>query len=125
MYQVGGPVIGADDLREWRNRNVVDAAGKKIGTLESVYVDTATDQPAFASVTVGMPARRRLTFVPLANASVGPSYVKVAHSRSEVKGAPSIPTDGELAAADEEAVFSHYHLVYRLGATGERRLARR
>lgn len=118
-------MIGASDLREWRNRDVVDAVGKKIGTLESVYVDTATDQPAFAAVTVGMPARRRLAFVPLAEASVGPSYVKVAHSKGEVKGSPSIPTDGELAVTDEEAVFSHYHLVYRQGATGERRLARR
>jgi hypothetical protein len=62
----------AADIREWRGHSVVDADGHKIGTLESIYVDTATDQPAFATVTVGLPTRHRLVFVPLAGASVGP-----------------------------------------------------
>jgi hypothetical protein len=42
-----------------------------------------------------------------------------------VKGAPSIETDGELPARDEEAVFTHYGLAYQPGGGGERRLARR
>ena len=66
----------ATDIREWRGHDVVDTEGHKIGELEAVYVDTGTDQPAFATVTVGMPTRRRLTFVPLDRAAValwGPS----------------------------------------------------
>jgi len=35
----------AKDIREWRGGDVVDSGGSKIGTLESVYVDTATDDP--------------------------------------------------------------------------------
>ena len=41
----------ANDIREWRGHDVVDAEGHKIGALEAVYVDTSTDQPAFATVT--------------------------------------------------------------------------
>ncbi|MFB7664804.1 PRC-barrel domain-containing protein [Kitasatospora sp. NPDC056138] len=115
----------ASDIREWRGHDVVDVDGHKIGTLESVYVDTATDQPAFATVTVGLLARHRLVFVPLAGATVGPGYLKVAHPKGQVKGAPAIDTDGELPAGDEEAVFAHYKLSYVQGAGGERRLARR
>ena len=115
----------AGDIREWRGHDVVAGDGHKIGILESVYVDTATDQPAFATVTVGVPTRRRLVFVPLAGASVGPGYLKVAHSRDQVKTAPAIGTDGELPAGDEPAVFAHYELSYVQGASGERRLARR
>ena len=115
----------ANDIREWRGHDVVDSAGSKIGTLESVYVDTATDKPVFATVTVGMPTRRRLVFVPLAGATVGPAYLKVAHAKGQVKSAPSIGTDGELPASDEAAVFKHYDLAYQTGAGGERRLARR
>lgn len=85
----------ANDIREWRGRNV------------------------------GVPTRRRLVFVPLAGATVGPGYVKVAHARSQVKGAPSISIDGELAASSEAAVFQHYDLEHQTGASGERRLARR
>ena len=72
-----------------------------------------------------MPTRRRLVFVPLNQATVGPGYLKVAHDRKQVKDAPSIGTDGELPAGDEEAVFRHYGLACRPGANGERLLARR
>lgn len=115
----------AADIREWRGHDVVDDAGRKVGTLESVYVDTATDQPAFATVTVGLPTRRRLVFVPLSGATVGPGYLKVIHPKTVVRSAPSIDTDGELPASQEVVVFEHYELAYQPGAGGERRLARR
>lgn len=115
----------ASDIREWRGHEVIDSDRHKIGTLESVYVDTATDQPSFATVVVGLPTRRRLVFVPLAGATVGPGYVKVAHSKNVVKDAPSMGTDDVLPAEGEPAVFTHYELPYQPGAGGERRLARR
>ncbi|MFF7448949.1 MULTISPECIES: PRC-barrel domain-containing protein [unclassified Streptomyces] len=115
----------AYDIREWRGHDVVDHEGHKIGALEAIYVDTATDQPAFATVTIGLPTRHRLVFVPLGDATVGPGYLKVAYDKKQVKEAPSIGTDGELLAEDEKTVFAHYALDYRTGAGGERRLARR
>ncbi|TVZ01942.1 PRC-barrel domain containing protein [Trebonia kvetii] len=115
----------AVDIREWRGHDVVDAQGRKIGALEAVYVDTATDRPSFGTVTVGMPTRHRLVFVPLDHATVGPGYLKVTYDKKLVRDAPSIGTDGELPAGDEEAIFNHYDLAYQPGAGGERRLARR
>jgi hypothetical protein len=56
---------------------------------------------------------------------VGPGYLKVAHDRKQVKGSPSISTDGELPSADEVAIFKHYGLTYQAGTSGERQLARR
>jgi PRC-barrel domain len=114
----------AGDIREWRGHDVVDSAGHKIGTLESVYVDTGTDQAAFATVTVGLPTRHRLVFVPLLGATVGPGYLKVTYDKGLVKDAPSIDTDGVLPAADEEPIFKHYGLAYQPSAGGERRLGR-
>ncbi|WP_042382135.1 PRC-barrel domain-containing protein [Streptacidiphilus melanogenes] len=113
------------DIREWRQHDVVDEGGKKIGMLESVYVDTGTDEPFFATVVVGLPTKRRLVFVPLTGAVVGPGYVRVAFPKSQVKGAPAIDTDGVLPAEEEPAIFAHYELEYATGAGGERRLARR
>ena len=115
----------AANIREWRGNDVVDTKGHKIGRLEAVYVDTASDLPSFGTVTVGMPTRHRLVFVPLGNATVGPGYVKVAHDRKQVRDSPSITTDGELPSADEEAIFKHYGLTYQPGTGGERQLARR
>jgi hypothetical protein len=115
----------AADIREWRGHDVVDPDGNKIGELEAVYVDTGTDLPSFGTVEVGLPTRHRLVFVPLDGATVGPGYVKVRYDRKLVRDAPSIGTDGELPAVDEEAVFRHYGLPYQTGSGGERRLARR
>lgn len=118
-------MIGAENIRDWRNHDVLDPDGHKIGQLEGIYVDTSTDEPAFASVRVGMLGRHRLAFVPLDRATVAPGSVRVAYPRGQVKGAFSIDTDGELAAGDEPTVFEHYGIPYQQGASGERRLARR
>lgn len=113
----------AENIREWRGHDVVDAAGAKIGEMEAVYVDTSTDEPSFATVQVGIIGRHRLVFVPLGGATVGPGYVKVAYDKKKVKDAPSIETDGELFAADEPALFAYYELAHHDG--GQRMLARR
>ena len=115
----------AENIRDWRNHDVIDPDGHKIGQLEAVYVDTSSDQPAFASVRIGMIGRHRLTFVPLDRATVTPGAMRVAYKRGQVKGAFCIDTDGELAAEDEPGLFQYYGLIYQQGTNGERRLARR
>ncbi|MER0445736.1 PRC-barrel domain-containing protein [Streptomyces sp. Edi4] len=118
-------MIQAADIREWRTHDVIDPGGHKIGTFEAVYVDTSTDEPAMASVQVGLPTRHHLVFVPLNDAIVGPGYVKVAYDKALVKKCPPIGTDDVLPAAEEAAIFEHYNLAYQPGANGERQLARR
>jgi hypothetical protein len=93
----------AENLRDWRGKKVIDPESDKIGELEAVYVDTATDEPSFITVKVGFIGRHRLVFVPLAGATVTPDAVRVRHEKKLVQDAPSIDTDGELAAADEPA----------------------
>ncbi|GGU26316.1 PRC-barrel domain-containing protein [Streptomyces lavendofoliae] len=118
-------MIRSADIREWRAHDVIDSSGHKIGTLEAVYVNTSTDEPAMVTVQVGLPTRRHLVFVPLNGAVVGPGYVRVDHDRALVKKCPAIGTDDVLPAEDEAAVFAHYGLPYHPGANGERQLARR
>ena len=115
----------AENIRDWIGMPVVDPEGDKVGSLESIYFDTAADQPAFAPVTAGLLGRSRLVFVPLQGAVVTPKHLKVQFEKKLVKDAPSIETDGELEASREPAVFEHYGLVYQTGAGGERRLGRR
>jgi hypothetical protein len=115
----------AENIRDWRDHDVVDPDGNKVGQLEAIYVDTGSDAPAFASLRVGMIGRHRLTFVPLNGATVAPSHVRVAYPKKQIKDALEIDTDGELAAVDEPALFEHYGLAYQPGASGERRLGRR
>ncbi|MFF7445797.1 MULTISPECIES: PRC-barrel domain-containing protein [unclassified Streptomyces] len=118
-------MIRAADIREWRNCDVVDPKQRKIGLLEAVYVDTATDEPAMATIRTGLPTRHRLVFVPLDDAILGPGYVQVSYDRGQVRKAPSIGTDDVLPAEQEKEIFRHYELTYRPGVGGERQLARR
>jgi PRC-barrel domain len=118
-------VFEADDIRDWQNETVVDQEGDKIGTLEGLYYDTATQQATFASVQIGIVGRHKLTFVPLDGARVSPGHIRVMVDKKTVKDAPTIDTDGSLSAAQEPELFEHYGLVYQPGATGERRLGRR
>ena len=57
-------MFDVDDIRDWRGLPVVDKDGGRIGKLEAVYFDTATEEPTFATVKVGMPGGGRLVFVP-------------------------------------------------------------
>lgn len=118
-------MIHSADIREWRDRNVVDVKGRRIGALEAIYVNTATDEPAMATVLTGLPTRRRLVFVPLDEAILGPDYIKVAHTKAVVRKAPAIGTDDILPSEQEEAIFTYYAMAYQPGASGERKLARR
>ncbi|PZF13405.1 PRC-barrel domain containing protein [Curtobacterium sp. MCPF17_011] len=114
----------AANIRDWIGLPVVDAQEDKIGNLESIYYDTATQQPAFGAVTTGV-VGKKLVFVPLVGAAVAPKHLLVTFDKKTVKDAPSIATDGELDAATEPELFQHYGLDYQAGVGGERRLGRR
>lgn len=115
----------AENIRDWRDYDVVDVSGDKVGSLEAVYFDTATDSATFATVQIGIPGRRRLVFAPLIGAVVAPKYLKVQFDKKTIKDAPSIDVDGELTTEAEPTVFAHYGLPYTQGLNGERRLGRR
>ncbi len=115
----------ADDIRDWRTHTVLDRDGSKIGSLEAVYYDTASNAATFASVQIGIVGRHRLTFVPLDGAKVAPEHLRVMVEKKIVKDAPTIDSDGELGAEDEAGLFAHYGLAYTPGLSGERRLGRR
>ena len=115
----------AENIRDWRDRDVVDASGDKIGSLESFYYDTGTDEPVFASVQIGIIGRHRLVFVPLGGAVVAPTHLKVQVDKKQARDAPTIDMDGELTRDDEPGLYSYYGLTYDPGLSGERRLGRR
>ncbi|MFJ3380753.1 PRC-barrel domain-containing protein [Curtobacterium sp. NPDC090217] len=115
----------AANIRDWIGLPVVDEGDDRVGTLESIYYDTATSEPAFGAVQTGLVGFQKLVFVPLTGATVTPKHLHVTFAKKLIKDAPSIPTDGELDAATEPELYSHYGLEHRTGSNGERRLGRR
>jgi hypothetical protein len=117
-------VIPVENIGDWRGQEVVDPNGEKLGRLEQIYYDGETDEPAFAAVKTGL-VSKSLTLVPLARASVGRDYVRVARYKGVFKKAPSFDTDHELTLDDEAATYEHYSLDYAPAGSGARRLAKR
>jgi len=115
--------IAIEDVKEWRGQDVLDAQGEKLGKLDEVYYDTETDTPAFGAVKSGL-VSKQITLVPLAGASAGLSYLRVATAKERFKDAPSVDTDAELTAEDEASSYGHYGLEYRPAGAGARRLAK-
>ena len=104
---------------EWRGRDVVDADGDKIGTLEEVYLDTESGRPEWATVKTGLFGRKQ-SFVPLSGSQPEQGQVVVGYTKDQIKDAPSIDPDGELSHDEEERLYRHYGLgdAYRTETSG-------
>jgi hypothetical protein len=96
-------------ISEWRGQDVLDDEGDRVGRLEEIYYDKHSSSPGFASVKTGL-FGRRLSFVPLAGASMARDHIRVAYLADQIKRAPSVEPDGQLTAAEEAALFEHYGL---------------
>jgi PRC-barrel domain len=115
-----------ENIVDWRDKQIFDRDGDKIGKLKDVYVDVETDEPMFGSVKEGF-VGRQLTFVPLDGSTLTPDSLQVTVSKEEVHQAPNIERDGdELSQDDERALYHHYEFNYTPPGTPRgRRLARR
>jgi hypothetical protein len=96
-------------ISEWRGQDVLDTEGERVGRLEEIYYDKHSSSPGFASVKTGL-FGRRLSFVPLGDASMARDHIRVAYPADLIKRAPSVEPDGQLTAEEEAALFDHYGL---------------
>jgi len=103
---------------DWRGREVIDSDDQKIGSVGEIYLDTATDQPEWATVKTGMFGNKE-SFVPITDAAPAGESVKVPFSKDAVKDAPKIDPDGELSPEEEQALYEHYELDYVAPPAGD------
>jgi len=102
------------DAYDWRDREVVGSDGEKIGTVDEVYLDTASGEPEWLSVNTGLFGMKS-SFVPLQGAGQSGDSVRVAYTKDQVKDAPNIAPDAELSTEEEQRLWSHYGLDYDAG----------
>jgi uncharacterized protein (TIGR02271 family) len=101
---------------DWRGRDVVDADGDKVGTIEELFRDEDTAEPEWAAVRTGL-FGTKLSFVPIQGAEPAGESVRVPFPKSQIKDAPKIDdSDGQLSQREEAELYQHYGMSY-----GERR----
>ena len=101
----------ADVMNRLFDCQVVDAQGTRVGPVENIWLDTATDQTEFVAVKTGT-LMGRTHLVPLADAQVDDSsgQLRVPYSQDQIKNAPHFPDDADLSDEDEAGVYRHYGL---------------
>ena len=100
-----------EDVLSWRDRDLIDNDGDKIGKIDDIYLDRETDQPEWAVVTTGLFGTKR-TFVPLQEATPAEDGIRVPFEKATVKDAPKIDPDGELSRDEEQTLYQHYGRDY-------------
>jgi len=96
---------------DWRGRDIIDADGDKVGTLEELFRDEDTQEPEWAVVRTGM-FGTKLSFVPIQGAEPRGEDVQVLFSKAQIKDAPRIDdSDGQLSQDEEAQLYEHYGLT--------------
>jgi stress response protein YsnF/sporulation protein YlmC with PRC-barrel domain len=95
------------DILALRGKDLIGRDGDKLGTIEEIYLDGATDQPHWALVTTGMFGTKQ-SFVPISGAIREGNSVRVTFGKATVKDAPKIDPDGRLSDREEAELCRHY-----------------
>ena len=100
-----------DTMNRLFDCEVVDAQGNRIGPVQNVWLDPATDQPEFIAVKTGA-LRGRTHLVPLADAQLDDAgrQLRVPYRQDQIADAPHFPDDADLSEEDEQGVYRHYGL---------------
>jgi len=89
--------------------DVLDADGNRIGTVDNVWVDDATNQLEFIGVKTGW-LFGHTHLIPTADAQFGDQSITVPYPESQIKDAPSFPADQELSPDNESEIYDYYGL---------------
>jgi hypothetical protein len=101
------PDYDLDTLLDWRGRTVLDRGGEQIGKVGDLYLDEATDRPAYAGVRTGLFGRHE-SIVPLAGIREQDGDLVVPYDAQLVRDAPALEPDTALDDADQQRLAGHY-----------------
>jgi uncharacterized protein (TIGR02271 family) len=100
-------MIGTDTISRVIGQDVYDESGEKIGSAAEVYLDDETGEPEWVTVRTGLFGTKE-SFVPIRNADLTDDGVRVPVSKTQVKDAPKIDTDGHLSPEEEQELYRYY-----------------
>lgn len=101
-------MISTEQIDSIMNHGTVEGPnGEKIGSAGDVYLDDESGQPAWVTTKTGLFGTKE-SFVPLADATVEGSVVRVPYSKEMVKDAPRVEKDGHLSDQEQDELYSYY-----------------
>jgi PRC-barrel domain len=102
-------VLNVEHIEEWRGQDVLDCDGEQIGKLEEVFYDAGSGEPVLLAVKKGL-LGGGVRLIPLAGASVGHDYVRVAYGNEDTEQAEGSSIPGTLAREETDRIAAIYGL---------------
>ena len=121
-------VLNVEHIEQWRGQDVLDCDGEQIGKLEEVFYDVSSGEPVLLAVKKGF-LDGDVRLVPLAGASVGHDYVRVAYGNEDIDQSEGSSLPGTLGWEETDRIAAIYGLdlaqdieLESAGVTAERRI---
>ena len=111
--------MNIDDPSRLNGTTVIGGDGEKLGSVDAVYYDNATDRPAWVAVRSGL-FGTRVALVPLRRADYADDALRVPFDKVQLRNAPHHDTGRELSSSDEADLYRYYGID-----DGERPIGRR
>lgn len=73
-----------DQIEQWLGQEVVDRDGERVGKLDELFYSSMSGEAVFGSVKSGL-LGRHASLVPLAGASVGREYLRLAYPAEQIE----------------------------------------
>ncbi|MCX2728710.1 PRC-barrel domain-containing protein [Saccharopolyspora sp. NFXS83] len=105
-------MIGQREALHLFGCEVFDPAGHRIGIVGQLFLDEATEQPAWITVQTGLFGTNE-SFVPLDGAAFDGDTLTVSVLKETVRQAPHVRLDdGDLMLEQEHALYLYYGIEY-------------
>ncbi|MEO6500651.1 MAG: PRC and DUF2382 domain-containing protein [Jatrophihabitantaceae bacterium] len=101
-------MMSPEQLQNMIGQNAVDSSGEKIGRIGQIYLDDATGDPQWVTVSTGLFGTKE-SFAPLYGARADGDNLMLAVSKAMVKDAPNVENDGHLEESEVQALFQYYN----------------
>jgi hypothetical protein len=101
------PVPDLETVLGWRGRTVLASDGEKLGKLGDLYLEDATDLPAYAGVRTGLLGRHE-SIVPLDGIEERDGDLVVPYEAALVRDAPAVDPDVALTEDEQRRLLAHY-----------------
>ena len=103
--------MNIDDPARLNGTTVIGGDGEKLGSVDAVYYDNATDRPEWVAVRSGL-FGTRVALVPLRRANYAGDALRVPFDKVQLKNAPHHDPGRELSSSDEADLYRYYGIDY-------------
>jgi hypothetical protein len=111
------PDLDLDTILGWRGRTVRDRKDEEIGKIGDLYLDEATDRPAYAGVRTGLFGRHE-SILPLDGLVERDGDLIAPYDAELVRDAPAVDPDEALDESEQERLARHYRAPDGAGGAG-------